>query len=304
MSGNEIGILWILIGNICVVAGFFAWSRFYKKEKKLSVCLKCIVMLLCPLGGAMFFLMGFLCYKIFLDEDVDLEDVIFSKERVKTYLHPDEEMERNMVSLEEALAVTDKGNLRNLMLNVVKGDYKNSLASIALALNSEDTETAHYAASVLQEVLNDFRGKVQKRYKDLLAQEDANRKCEIAIELTEYMNQVLEQHVLTGLEQASMVAILGEVCEILYETDREKISSACYEIVCMRLLEIKEYENCKIWCLRAKEQYPSTLATYTCQLKLYFSCQDKENFFRVMEELKESNVVIDNETLEMIRVFL
>lgn len=61
-----------------------------------------------------------------------------------------------MVSLEEALEVTDKKSLRTLMLNVIRGDYQNSLASINLALNSEDSETAHYALSILQDVLNRF----------------------------------------------------------------------------------------------------------------------------------------------------
>lgn len=33
-----------------------------------------------------------------------------------------------------------------------------------MALNSEDSETSHYAASVLRDELNDFRSNVQKMY--------------------------------------------------------------------------------------------------------------------------------------------
>lgn len=44
----------------------------------------------------------------------------------------------NITDLEEALEVTDKKSLRTLMLNVIRGDYRNSLAAINLALNSED----------------------------------------------------------------------------------------------------------------------------------------------------------------------
>ena len=95
-------------------------------------------------------------------------------------------MERNMVSLEEALEVTDKKSLRTLMLNVIRGDYQNSLASINLALNSEDSETAHYAASILQDVLNDFRSKVQEKY--LLCQEENEEQVENCVKLVEYMN--------------------------------------------------------------------------------------------------------------------
>ena len=48
-------------------------------------------------------------------QEVDLEDVIFSKERIKTHLKADEERERNMVPIEEALAVSDRKNLRMLV---------------------------------------------------------------------------------------------------------------------------------------------------------------------------------------------
>ena len=50
---------------------------------------------------------------------MDLEDVIFSKERVKTHLRADEEREGNLVPIEEALAISDKDSLRTLVMNVV-----------------------------------------------------------------------------------------------------------------------------------------------------------------------------------------
>ena len=53
---------------------------------------------------------------------------------------------RNVVPLEEAIRISDKKNKRALLLNVIKGDVQESLASISLALNNEDSEVAHYAA--------------------------------------------------------------------------------------------------------------------------------------------------------------
>lgn len=43
--------------------------------------------------------------------------------------------------------------------------------------------------------------------------------------------------------------------------------------------------------------------TYTCKLKLYFARQDREAFFQTLDTLKKSDVVIDRETLELIRIF-
>lgn len=126
----------------------------------------------------------------------------------------------------------------------------------------------------------------------------------LAAELIDYMNQVLEQKVFTRLEQKSMTDLMEQVCEILYKEDKEKMMSSHYEAVSMRLLDVRDYEKCRKWCERAAVQYPGVLSSYTCRLKLYFSCEDRENFFQVLDELKKSNIVIDNETLEMIRVFL
>jgi len=91
------------------------------------------VMVLCPVIGPLFFACSQLVYRTIFRQEGDLEDVIFSKERIKTHLKADEERERNMVPIEEALAVSDRKNLRMLMMNVIRGDLKDSLESIMLA---------------------------------------------------------------------------------------------------------------------------------------------------------------------------
>ena len=259
-------------------------------------------MLLCPGIGPAFILFAFFLYKIFSFGGVDLSDVVFSKDRTEKFVHPDEDMEKNMVSLEEALEVTDKKSLRTLMLNVIRGDYRKSLASITLALNSEDSETSHYAASILQDVLNDFRSGVQEKY--LQCQEKNEQQVENCIRLAEYMNSILEQKILTDLEQHSMTEKMKEVLETAWQLDKGKISSTTYEEICLRLLDIKDYADCDTWCERAMEQYPRVLSSYTCKLKLYFLCGEKEKFFRVMKDLRELDITIDNETLELIRTFM
>ena len=74
-----------------------------KRRLKKSHIFILIVMLICPVVGPLFFLLACLWYKLFFSESVDLDDVIFSKERVKASVRAEEEQERNMVSLEEAI---------------------------------------------------------------------------------------------------------------------------------------------------------------------------------------------------------
>lgn len=302
MSGRMRMFIILLVLNLLVVVVYLIWNHLRRKEKSLSTWMKAGMMLLCPVVGPTFVFVAFWTSRLFMLMSMDLSDVVFSKERVETFIRPDEETEKNMVSLEEALEVTDKKSLRSFILNVIRGDYKNSLSSIALALNSEDTETAHYAASILQDVLSDFRVGVQEKYRTL--DEDEEHIAENCVNLLEYMNPVVEQKVLTDLEQRSMAERMDEVLQKAWTADRQKISSSVYEKVCQRLLETEDYENCRKWCARVREQYPDALSSYTCQLKLFFSCGDRENFFRIMQELKESDITIDNETLELIRIFM
>ncbi len=292
----------VLLANVVIVLIYWlVILPFEKKGERKSFIIRGIVMLLCPIIGPCFFAMSQILFKTLFSQPVDLDGVIFSKERVRTFIRADEDNERNMVPLEEAIEVADTDDLRNLMMNIVRGDVHKSLAAIALALNSEDTETAHYAASILQDALNDFRNTIQKGQNDL-AKSEKNRAVHAGI-LLDYMDQVLMQKVLTEVEQKDYVRIMDEIAEVLYEDAKERMTSSQFEAVSLRLLEVRDFENCRKWCERAVFQYPNTLATFTCQLKLYFNSGQKERFFEVIEELKKSSIVIDNETLELIRVF-
>lgn len=301
MTGQEFCFVVIIICNTSAALIYFLWNLLRKKRNNRSFLCRTAVMALCPVVGPCFFLLSYILFKIVFSKPVDLADVIFSKERVSTFVRA-EESERNLVPLEEAIEITDTENLRSMMMNVVRGDIQKSLAAIALALNSEDTETAHYAASVLQDALNDFRMNVQKQYQSLLSEK--SDQAGYAEMLAQYMDQVLCQHVFTDMEQKNYVKIMDQVCEILFVKDRGRMTSALYEAVSLRLLEIEDFAECEKWCERAAVQYPNSLATYSCQLKLYFNSGEKKRFFEVLEELKNSIVVLDSQTLELIRVFL
>jgi hypothetical protein len=105
------------------------------------------------------------------------------------------------------------------------------------------------------------------------------------------------------MEQRNYVSILESVGEILYMGEPDSITSNQFETISLRLLGIEDYEKCEKWCERSRIHCPSALSSYTCQLKLFFSQGRRDDFFRVIEELKASPIVIDKETLELIRVF-
>ncbi len=300
--------LFLLIGNFVVTLAYSLWNLFYRTDASGSWKIKACIMLLCPVAGACCLLLSWLLFRLVFRAEVDLSDVVFSKERVQAATKADEEAERNVVPLEEALTVTDKPNLRGLMLNVLRDDYRDSLSAISLALNSSDSETAHYAASVLQDALNDFRIKVQRDYGEIMdaldaADGDDDSGGANAPALIEYIDDMLKKRVFTQLEQANYTYLMEEMGEKLYHSQTYPIGCDLLERIALRLLEIQDFQLCEKWCLRIVELYPDTLSAYTTRLKLYFSSGERENFFNVMEGLKKTDIIIDRETLELIRAF-
>ena len=275
------------------------WERMF--DNRRAFLIKFFVMLLCPVIGPLFFIISYLLDKILFWTAPDLEDVIFSKDRVKIQLKADEERVRNMVPLEEALAINEKKDLRTVMMNMVKGEIQDSLAAVALALDSEDSESSHYAASVMTDELNEFRRRVQALSWEILQEEEDETEYEEM--LIDYMNQVLKLRIFTIIEQRRFVHIMADTAEKLRQKDQSKLKEEQYESVCLRLLEIEDYTDSEKWCAWLAEQYPERLSAYTCRLKLYFTLQNKEAFFTTLNDLKKSDVVIDRETLELIRVF-
>ncbi|MBQ3907180.1 MAG: hypothetical protein II743_10480 [Lachnospiraceae bacterium] len=314
MTAAAIWFLVIVILNTIVCVLFVLWGYYqqvYDEESALKASqmtmpgyyIQAVIMFLCPIVGPLFFIVAQVIYAYFFKNGADLADVIFGKDKIKAPRKAEEEIERNRVPLEEALAVSDRQSLRGLMLDVVRGDVQKSLASINLALNSEDSETSHYAATVMRDSLNDFRQISQEKYNAF--KEDYVEPEERACELIEYMNEILSQEVFPEMEQRGFVNKMDEACTFLYNDEeyREKLTIQYVEWVGILQLKLRAYDRVEFWCGVARALFPNDLATYTLQLKLYFSLENKEKFFSVMQELKKADVVIDRETLELIRIF-
>lgn len=291
-------VLIVLILNI--VASLCCLIRNRKKGTK-QYWVKFWIMMLCPVVGFVFYLLSGLFYKATPAMEIDLNDIVFGKERVKTQLKADETREKNILPLEEAVLVDDSKNQRLAMMNAIKGDISESLAAVSLALRAKDSETAHYAASALSSILNEFRITVSKMMQKL--EEEDPEETQVEEELLNYMDKVLRQQVFSDLEQNRFVHIMEHAAEELYKKNAIMLTPEQYENVCMRLLEVQDTDLCEKWCDRLAEQYPGQLPAYTCRLKLYFTLRQREAFFQTMDELKKSNVVINSETLEIIRIF-
>lgn len=302
-------IIILAVNCICTLA-FLVWGLVIVPNTKIRqhipggrkrYLLLSAMFLLCPAAGFACYITALAAGRIFFRKDADLSGVVFSKDRAETFARADEERELNITSFEEAVAVSDYRSLRTLMLNVLRGDVSQSLAAISLALNSADSETSHYAATALRDELGRFRDTVRRIYIEIGKRDENSAKyCCMAID---YMNTVLEQKVLAGMEQKTYTDMLDEIGAVLYAADKSQFTPEYYGMISMRLTEMKEYDRAERWCVVGNSEYPDSLIPYKCMLKLYYEARDREKFFETMEGLRRSQITIDKETLELIRVF-
>lgn len=310
MTRSEQIFLLVILINTLISIVYLLWGILAHKKNeegengRLVYVIRAICMFICPVVGIMFFLIGHIFKVIFFNEAVDLDDVIFSKERVRQISKANEEREMNLVPIQEALAVSEQSSLRQLMLDVLKGDIDKSLASIALALNSKDSETSHYAASVLSKELNEFRINARRLEQQMDESEDDVH--EYARMLIVYLDKVLKQRVFTSVEQEHFIGVMERAGEKLYELEKFRAldgSHNSYAAIAGRIMDEREFERAKKWCDRALKVYPGDYASYQSKLKYLFATEQKDEFRVLLDELKVSGIEIDSETLEMIRVF-
>lgn len=305
MKRGEIIFFTVLIINTLIAFAYLIWWLVFKKDtdNRKQYVMNTVIMLLCPIVGVSYFLFSFLKYRFIKIGKRDLSDVEFSKKRHIARVKADELRERNIVSVGEAILVSDKEKKRANMLNVLLGETDESFSAIALALDSDDSEVAHYAASFLQSKTDTFRENVRKTQRRIDQGDIKDEECqELVVKLVRYMNHMLKQDVFTKIEQTDYLEQMEKLCENLFQNARGKLTPDCYEWLIGRIIDLREYGRAELWGTRFCEQYPDVLASYTLRLKMYFETSRMDEFFAVLDELRASSVPVDSQTLELIRM--
>lgn len=324
MKTDETVLIIVLIFNTVIAFAYLLYGVLLHKKneegenRRISYIIQAGCIFLCPVIGIIFLGVGMLLKTIFFHTDVNLDDVVFSKVKIRQIVKADEEREKNYVPVQEALEVSDYNSQRTLVLNVLKGNVDNSLNTVNLAMTGGDSETSHYAASMMSKKLNEFRINEKKMRTDISneASDAAGNpdKCyEDRLTLIRYMNHFLKQQVFSSIEQEMFVNEMADTAEQIFKYVEDNIKlgrempvlpeAADYTETAMRLMETNKYDEAAVWCLRAMEYYPEAVEAYKCTLELKYRQEDYAGFMETLDSLKKSGIIIDIETMGIIRFF-
>lgn len=298
MSGTAWVIL-ILFFNLIAAVLYFLYSFFIRRQRVKGFLIS-LILLLCPLVGGLFLGLSSLLYAFYFSKQADLNEISFNKERVQVITPPDEATDLNTVPLEEALLVSDKGSMRRSLLNVLKSDFDNSLAAISAALESDDTETSHYAATVLMDVTAKFIKTTQSMQVEYDKQPD---NTELASMYADYIFQFLETGILSEIEVKTYSHLYVQLVGSLYTHGRQEVEGRDYRRAVSLLMDQKESDEALMWAKRAVENLPQNLDAHLALLKVYHETGQRERFLEALEALKASDITLNKEAIDLVRFY-
>lgn len=297
-SGAWVVIVLFALNTIIAIIMFIA-ALLRLDETRATRAAYAVLFLVCPIVGFTIFLCVRVLYLYFSEQRLDTSNLSFSKSRVKTLLPPDESTEMNYVPIKDALVTQDRSSLRRLLLDLLKNNAVISAHSVSVAVGSADAETSHYAASAITDFLSEFRSGAQQR---LFLMNQSPRDVLHNLEALEYLNEALSLRVMDDIEQRSYVYTMGNVAENLFINNRWYMSAEHYLWMVDHFLEIDDAGTAAKWMDRAIQSRPEELNTYKCVLHYHFKTRNPDKFFQTLETLKASNIWIDKEILDLVRV--
>lgn len=297
MNPQDVNFIYqiIFINAIVVVAYFLLFTLLGKFRPALC---KAIVMLLTPPFGVICFFVNFIISLFDRKSELDYLELTFSKEKKEFARQTDYETEKDFVPLEEALIISDVQDKRRALLNVLKADVGNDMKSLVKALDNEDSETAHYAASALMDVLQQYAKKLSKlsiKFKE--NPED----CEINKEYADTAFQYISSGVLGEIEVKKYARLYVDLIENLNKYHPDTLDTEQYKNIVDCLVIIGNYESADKWANLSVERQPNMEQSYLNALNVKYKTEQWDDFKEVMQKMLKSGAQLSEKGIGIIR---
>ncbi|UVI31256.1 hypothetical protein [Paenibacillus spongiae] len=262
--------------------------------------LRMVVVTVFPVIGWLFPL--FWPRRLFKDAGGKLDDYIAAQQKEMSVQHLgiysklETEKELNVLSIEEALLVSEHSTRRKVMIDVLKQDAINYLEILQTAVSNEDTETSHYAVSAIMEVKRKLTLSLQE-----LSVQYENNKEDVHV-LSAYAD-VLKGYLRSGfLDDRTLRKYKFIYLGVLerYTGIAENACEAFVDKVDLEL-ELKRYAEAEETCRVFEQRYSHIEEVYLCYLKVYFTIKSAEKLQHTFSKLKKSPLKLSNHALTLVR---
>jgi hypothetical protein len=265
--------------------------------KRKGVVLQFLILLSCPFIS-IFFIYAML-KKVYARDA--LPDWLLRREDYDDFVikSPDIEEETNLIPFNEALILNDNKTKRKMLIDLLKGEFLKNVDALELALQSDDSETSHYAATAIQQVKSDLMKNMRKIEEKLANENDV-------ILLESYRDMIKHYIRIEFLDERTRkkytykyIHTLDRLLEQSPTSDSrnylEKIEAALY---------LAEHHI----ALKTAEQFlslfPDKEEAYFASMNVHYTMKNKTEFKRVINRLRSSDIKLSPNRLNQLRFWL
>jgi len=274
---------------------------FNMRKSKAKGLLMAIIVFFAPVFSELYFIMiGFfkIIMKLFRLDTVDISDLA-ARSKMQVIEAANIELERNKVPLEESLIISDRVDRRNAFLEILKTGGYESIQSIQKAVEDPDSEISHYAAAYLSEEVAKFK----RQEKELEKSCDLNKDLPTLYKYVDYVGGFLSKNIMMIEEEKRYADFLDEKLWDIVELSEMPLEGAYISLVVSVFQFVQNDEEAKKWVDYALKYAQNDLETAKVCLKYFYNKKDYKRFKKLLEEIKSSPMLLDNETVEWVRFF-
>lgn len=272
------------------------------KKGKTEGINKFILVFFIPIFGVLYFVfINILSYFIKDSEDVlkSYSEYVKNKEKLDVIEDINLDKEVNIISVEEALIFNTNKEKRELLFDVLRGDYSQNISILKSALNNEDTETSHYAASALMRIKSKLDEEIH--LKEIEYEKNKNN-IEAIDEYLKAIKNYIESDLLDIFTYKKYVVIYLNILAKRLSIDDEY--EEYYQEKINYELEFGNYQEARRYCEKYFEAYPNKEGSYLMFIKLYYKLKNFEKLYENIDMLKNSNIILSPKALNILRFWL
>jgi len=211
----------------------------------------------------------------------------------------DYEKEANYVSMEEALSVGTFEYRRKMVMQLLEEkDTMQYLDILQKALQNEDTETSHYASSVIMELQRVVQEELMEKEAQYAANPD-DLTC--AKEWEALLYEVLCSNLYDEFNKKRYFIKYADISDKLLE--REKPEENLFKHKIQILLFEKNYTDANVLCERYLVCYPYSEDAVLYRMEVYIQARDTGGMKKFLQNLSSRPVILTQKTLQYVRIF-
>lgn len=290
-------IVWIIIAVNCLIALVYMLIMRIGTKKKY-VFIRGMIMLLCPVTASLCYLFSFVQDYIIRGKYVDYDSLSIDKTKMVFEKKIDKETELKTLPIEEVLTVAAAKDRREAMLNLLKTNVSGHLHLVRLAVENEDSETAHYAASVLTDIFGKFNSELSY----LQAAYDKDRKNrEINEEYIDAVLKILNSGALFGVEETRYLYIYTGLMENLNQNHPKAVTGEQCGMMVKALYKEGKSAQAEEWARMTLERWPDDEQSYLNVMYIEYCLGKKAEFHDIIRKLSESGIPLSRKGLDIVR---